>query len=246
MTAKKLSILVPTTASRRAFWPWLGWNIQKQQGLDWASTEVVFACEDASVVLSTPGIVSRCVTVPAAATIGAKRNELLEAASGEYIAWFDDDDWHHPSRLAAALRVLEQPQLDGVMDTHRHYLKIAGEQRELRLQRDQDEGAAISFVGRRLAARGERFHEFRLFGEDTRWALGLVYNGDAVIKTTDELVRGPSFAGLYHGQNTTSKILSRWRWKLPWGQLAAEVGPEAWGDTDTQVRQLKERLGCAG
>lgn len=237
MTAKRLSILVPTTNSRRAFWPWLWWNIRKQQGLDWSSTEVVFACEN--VVLSPQfSLASRCVVTPADASIGAKRNALLEAARGEYVAWMDDDDWQHPLRIAGSLGLLGG-SVRGVFEGSRYYLKIVGEMRELKLK---SAVAAVSFVGLRDEALSASFEDTSS-GEDSQWARKLLAaNGSYRLRW---IVRGPSFAGLHHGQNTTSKILSRWRWNLPWGALAEKVGPEAWGDTDEQIRQLRERLGLA-
>lgn len=41
-------------------------------------------------------------------TLGEKRNIALAAASGEYIATWDDDDWSSPSRLAAQMEALMQ------------------------------------------------------------------------------------------------------------------------------------------
>lgn len=39
-------------------------------------------------------------------TIGAARTRALKAAKYETIAWFDDDDWSHPDRLAIAREYL--------------------------------------------------------------------------------------------------------------------------------------------
>jgi glycosyltransferase involved in cell wall biosynthesis len=40
--------------------------------------------------------------------LGALRNVALAHARGRYVAQWDDDDWHHPDRLAAQVTVLEQ------------------------------------------------------------------------------------------------------------------------------------------
>lgn len=41
-------------------------------------------------------------------SLGALRNIALDAASGTYVAQWDDDDWYHPDRLARQTEVLQQ------------------------------------------------------------------------------------------------------------------------------------------
>jgi glycosyltransferase involved in cell wall biosynthesis len=48
---------------------------------------------------------------PRGLTLGAKRNYACEAATGELIAHFDDDDWSAPGRLADQVRILEETGL---------------------------------------------------------------------------------------------------------------------------------------
>lgn len=40
-------------------------------------------------------------------SIGAKRNNLLKKASGEYIVFFDDDDFPNPNYISSILKALE-------------------------------------------------------------------------------------------------------------------------------------------
>src|SRR5262249_23292196 len=54
----------------------------------------------------------RYVRVRATRTIGAKRNLGCEAASGEIVAHWDDDDWYGPDRLTAQAA----PLLNGTAD----------------------------------------------------------------------------------------------------------------------------------
>ncbi len=53
--------------------------------------------------LGDPSI--RPIEVPAGLTPGALRNIALEAARGHYMALWDDDDWHAPTRLAEQIAV---------------------------------------------------------------------------------------------------------------------------------------------
>jgi hypothetical protein len=44
----------------------------------------------------------------APAAIAPKRNIALAGVQTSYFAWFDDDDWSHPERLEACVRLLEE------------------------------------------------------------------------------------------------------------------------------------------
>ncbi|MBC7437262.1 MAG: glycosyltransferase family 2 protein [Bdellovibrionales bacterium] len=41
-------------------------------------------------------------------SLGAKRNLMVKASQGRYVATWDDDDWHAPTRLAEQLHVINQ------------------------------------------------------------------------------------------------------------------------------------------
>lgn len=41
-------------------------------------------------------------------TLGRMRNASLRAARGNYVAIWDDDDWHHPERISRQLEALEK------------------------------------------------------------------------------------------------------------------------------------------
>src|SRR5690348_11063690 len=56
----------------------------------------------------------RVVHVPASSrsTLGALRNASLEAARGDYVCQWDDDDRHHPRRLEVQMEALRAAKSD--------------------------------------------------------------------------------------------------------------------------------------
>ena len=50
--------------------------------------------------------------------LSEKRNHGIEAATGEYICHFDDDDWHGPNRLSDQVRMIEDSHADIVGYSH--------------------------------------------------------------------------------------------------------------------------------
>ena len=72
---------------------------------------LVFEAEDAATrdyvasLSGEPGI--RSIQAAAGLSLGALRNLALAEARGPYVAQWDDDDWHGPTRLAEQLAALE-------------------------------------------------------------------------------------------------------------------------------------------
>lgn len=64
------------------------------------------ATRDYLLGLEEPSIRPVEVATSRRLSLGALRNISLDAARGRYIANWDDDDWHAPTRLAAQLRAL--------------------------------------------------------------------------------------------------------------------------------------------
>lgn len=83
----RLSILIATTIDRRQLFNVLYEEFMRQtEGL---SVEVLFEEDDKQM------------------TIGAKRQKLLERAKGDYVAFFDSDDWPMEYYISEVLRALE-------------------------------------------------------------------------------------------------------------------------------------------
>lgn len=82
------------TENRPDFTPWLLWNWKRQTYPD---TELVIVdASEKPFKTKTKGV--RVVHAPGL-NIPARRNLAVSEARGDFVAWFDDDDWYHPERL---------------------------------------------------------------------------------------------------------------------------------------------------
>src|SRR5690606_18181691 len=91
------------THERPAFREWLLWNFDKQS---WPHKELIVV--DSSATLAWPERPDLRVIACDRNSVPLKRNIALDAVSGRYLAWFDDDDWQHPERLERAVEALER------------------------------------------------------------------------------------------------------------------------------------------
>lgn len=78
----KISCLAVT--NRPAFRSWLEWNYEKQTHAD-----------------------KELILVEGVNDVVEARNKALALATGDAVAWFDDDDWSHPERLRIAAYALD-------------------------------------------------------------------------------------------------------------------------------------------
>lgn len=86
------------TEDRSALAGWLLWNFDKQTH---ANRELVIIDSSAAIFDWPARDDVRVVRVPHRTGVAEKRNAALQAARGDYLAWFDDDDWSSPNRLAS-------------------------------------------------------------------------------------------------------------------------------------------------
>lgn len=240
MAEPMLSILVPTTEARRAFWPWLSWNISRQQNIDWAQTEVVVASPDGTgVELEVPCAVRR-VFYRGSPPLGLIRNGLMGRARGHVLAWFDDDDWHHPDRLSYTRAVLDAPGLglEWVALSGLHYLHLWAQQPLLStLPTYRARGVPMTTVGRRRTLDTVGFG-LRATGSDTAWFEELQETDPTGRLARPQAGGLPYFIALAHGGNMT-QALARMRAEPFPATWAADPG---WAGTDEQLEALRKRL----
>lgn len=96
------------TEDRPTFMPWLAWNWARQTAAEDSELIVVDSSpqQDLTWLEELPQALRprvRLLRAEPGTWVYAKRNQGLAAAQGRLVAWFDDDDWQHPSRLEVAL-----------------------------------------------------------------------------------------------------------------------------------------------
>ena len=102
MTNKKklpfVSILVPTTANRKAFLPQLFRCIVRQ---DYEGEKEIIILNDVdNESINIPKNINfRLINCKFKSTLGYKRNLLNNEAQGDILIYFDDDDYHMPTRI---------------------------------------------------------------------------------------------------------------------------------------------------
>jgi len=115
----KMSMLI-VTKDRGDFGDWLGWNLTKQTRapdevivVDSSSSErhrgkVFEALDQAYAKIGGPQPTLREIVKPPETTTGAARQIAMDEATGDILAWMDDDDWHHPRRLEQCAAEIEK------------------------------------------------------------------------------------------------------------------------------------------
>lgn len=110
VSAKLVSCILPTY-NRAAF---IRDSVRMFVAQDYPHRELIIVddgTEPISHMLPQDDLV-RYFRLPQKLTIGAKRNYACNAARGEFIAHWDDDDWFPPSRLSCQVKMLEETGAD--------------------------------------------------------------------------------------------------------------------------------------
>jgi hypothetical protein len=224
------------TENRHAFVPWLLWGFDRQT---WKRRElVVVDSSDPPVELPRRADV-RLIHVPPGTSLGKKRNVALEAARGEVVAWFDDDDWQHPKRLATLVPLLrecaEKFGASFIGPSRSFFLDVEGHRgARYEMHRYAIFNGSVYYTE---MVRHARFPEDVLRTEDTRWISTLLRNhqGAALVNEHPTL-----FFWLSHAVNVTNANNVR-RLPLAAHELVWRLG-SAWSDTPAQLAALRGRL----
>lgn len=222
------------TEDRASFLPWLLWNYRKQ---DLQARELVIV--DGSRVplerFDEPGV--RVVRCPPGTNVARKRNLAVEAARGELLTWFDDDDWQHPrklSLLAAALGedgVLAGPRRGWFVDLQRSRARPFRTERGLIFN-----GLAV----RRTGLGAVRFDERRARAADTAWVSAVRRSTRAEVRVVPEVLA----CWLCHDANLSNPA-RRYVFPQPLAAVREAVGADAWDDTDEHLAHLRDARAAA-
>ena len=234
-TEGELTSCLCVTEDRPAFLLWLLWNYLKQ---DYGPRELVIvdsSKEPAAMPDHTGITIVRC---PPGTGVARKRNIAVEAARGEVLTWFDDDDWQHPSKLSilvAALRtsgVLAGPSRSWFVD-----LKTGRARPHTAHRNVIFNGLAV----RRASIDGVRFDEQRERAADTAWVASVRRETRCAPIVVPQVL----MFWLCHRTNISNPA-KRYVFSHPVGAVREAVGPVAWGDTDQALGNLRRRLESTG
>jgi hypothetical protein len=205
--AAVLASCIMPTADRRAFVPGA---IARFLSQDYGPRELVILDDGedavADLVPAHPSV--RYLRTPRHRNLGAKRNAACEAARGDIILHWDDDDWYSPERIRLQIAALDASRAD-----------VCGVDRALFL--DPRARAAWEYVyphsatpwvcGASLCYRREVWHRNRFAdldsGEDTRFVAAL--EPDRVHRLADNRF----FVALLHPGNSSPKRVQEPRWR---------------------------------
>ena len=132
-------------------------------------------------------------------TLGALRNASVDAAAGEFVCQWDDDDRYHPQRLALQWQALHDQNADFCfLCDQLHWFPARGELYWDDWNREAYPLNVVqgSLLGRRACM--PRYAELAR-GEDTDVLLKILRQGSAIARVRDA---GWSSIYVYHGANT--------------------------------------------
>lgn len=222
------------TENRPAFMPWLLWNYGRQV---YGRRELVIV-DSSERPFSSDRPDVQIVTAPPGTGVAAKRNLALQAAHGEIITWFDDDDWQHPGKLTSLAAALADQTAVYAGTTQAWFVDLRRQQC-VPYQTPQQELIFNSAAFRREAVAALPFPEAVRRASDTRW---LQQVARRYARKTAHLKRNDLFFWLCHEENLSNPAQRR-RFSRPLSALRDLIGPEAWADTDEALADLRERLG---
>ena len=144
------------------------------------------------------GVAATVVREEPGKTLGELRNRSVALARGDVVVQWDDDDRHHPERIALQLAALEARDADVAFLTDQlHWFPQRG---TLYWEDWSAEAYPLDFVQGTLMARRERMPAYpaERRGEDTALCRAIVASGATIARVRDA---GWSYVYTYHGAN---------------------------------------------
>ena len=167
----------------------------------------------------------RVVPLPAGLSLGALRNAAAEAARGEFVCQWDDDDRYHPRRLEAQLEALRSAA--GDCSFLADQLHLFAEHRKMYWDDWYHTPYPLNLVPGTLFARREALPRYpeMTHGEDTAVLAELLVRGRRLAKLRE---RGYLYVYVFHGRNAFEgahhAMISRSR-RLPAARLLQLEAP---------------------
>lgn len=182
---------------------WLRWSLRCTQYQTYPEKEILVVSSGESVSDLLPAGV-RHLHLPGHPTTGAMRNAGCEAAAGELIAHFDDDDFSAPGRLADQVaRLIES----GKAVTGYRTMRFTDGDSWWQYTGVPDYALGTSLVFRRDWWAQHRFPDLRV-GEDTAF----VYRARA-LRAITSVDAGDLMWATIHPQNTSPRQLKGNNWR---------------------------------
>lgn len=215
----RVSCIMPTR-DRRAF---VGQAVHYFLRQDYPDTELIVVDDGydkiGDLMPDDPRI--KYLRLPAAQSVGAKRNMACEHATGDIIAHWDDDDWSAPGRLRSQVSALLASGADvcGLSEIL-HYRPLRGDGWLYRADGARPPVAGCSIVYRRSVWAESRFPDV-MIGEDSAFVGQLP--PDRVLALADRSL----MVAVVHGRNVTSLPLGAPQWTpADLDDIGALLGPD--------------------
>jgi hypothetical protein len=233
LSSEPLVSCLCVTEDRSTFMPWLLWNYDRQT---WQRKELMILDSSAHPFQPKERADIRVISSPHGSSVARKRNRALLEASGEIVAWFDDDDWQHPERLVLLVGALGN---GGIYAGTRRSWFIELSSRRCQVYAGFKDRVIFNSAGFRLqAVQQMSFPENLSRGSDTPWMASVAarYPAGAMMIERQDL-----FFWLCHTTNLSNPARRR-RFSESIERLRAMVGAAAWGDTDNAIDELQSCL----
>ena len=214
--------------------PWLLWCFDRQT---WLHRELLILDSSEHTFVSDRDDV-RVMALPSGTGVARKRNLGLGAARGDLIAWFDDDDWQHPEKLARHVEALK----DGAEYTGSPSGWFVDLYQSRCAAFKAPPGCMIfnSAAFRREAVLPVAFREGVERASDTYWMRKVA----AHCRHSTDVERDDLFFWLSHEGNISNPTRKK-RFSHDLDVLRDHIGTAAWGDTDAALESLRLRLAAA-